>query len=136
MKEMREWVLPVLEAGGADLVLSGHSHVYERSFLLNGHYGDSSTIDSTHFKDKGNGRIEGTGAYRKPGNHPSPNQGTVYTVAGASGKRGSRKLNHPAMYLSLSRLGSVVIDINDRRMDVHYLDDKAKRKDYFTMLKE
>src|SRR5690606_119797 len=27
--EMREGILPILEAGGVDLVLSGHSHSYE-----------------------------------------------------------------------------------------------------------
>ncbi|HMJ64026.1 MAG TPA: metallophosphoesterase family protein, partial [Candidatus Binatia bacterium] len=39
--EMRENVLPILEAFGVDLVLCGHSHVYERSYLLQGHYGFS-----------------------------------------------------------------------------------------------
>ena len=36
--------VPLLEAHGVDLVLSGHSHAYERSVLLDGHYGDSSTF--------------------------------------------------------------------------------------------
>ena len=36
---MRENLVPVLEAGGADLILTGHSHSYERSYLINGHYG-------------------------------------------------------------------------------------------------
>jgi hypothetical protein len=34
--EMRENVLPLLESYGVDLVLSGHSHSYERSFLIDG----------------------------------------------------------------------------------------------------
>ena len=33
---MRENVLPILEAGGVDLVLGGHSHIYERSYPLLG----------------------------------------------------------------------------------------------------
>ena len=37
--QMRTNLLPILEAGGVDLVLSGHSHSYERSYLLDGHYG-------------------------------------------------------------------------------------------------
>ena len=36
---MRQNALPILEADGVDLVLTGHSHSYERSFLLDGHYG-------------------------------------------------------------------------------------------------
>jgi hypothetical protein len=34
MQEMRENILPILEDGGVDLVLSGHSHMYERSYLM------------------------------------------------------------------------------------------------------
>ena len=41
--DMREHVLPILESHGVDLVLSGHSHAYERSRLIDQHYGDSST---------------------------------------------------------------------------------------------
>ena len=41
MIEMRENALPILEASGVDLVLSGHSHGYERSHLIAGHYGRS-----------------------------------------------------------------------------------------------
>ncbi|MBC7367217.1 MAG: metallophosphoesterase family protein [Undibacterium sp.] len=37
--EMRQVFLPVVEAGGVDFILTGHSHVYERSFLIDGHYG-------------------------------------------------------------------------------------------------
>src|SRR6185436_19334444 len=36
--EMRENILPILEAGGVDLVLCGHSHAYERSYLVDGTY--------------------------------------------------------------------------------------------------
>ena len=43
--EMRQNALPILEDGGVDLVLSGHSHSYERSFLIDGHYG---TVDHVH----------------------------------------------------------------------------------------
>jgi len=43
MNDMRQGFLPVSEAGGVDLVLTGHSHVYERSFFLDGHYGKRGT---------------------------------------------------------------------------------------------
>ncbi|MGI0012747.1 MAG: metallophosphoesterase, partial [Nitrososphaera sp.] len=42
--EIRKNVLPILESYGVDLVLSGHSHSYERSFQLHGHYGTSDTL--------------------------------------------------------------------------------------------
>ena len=37
--EMRENVVPILDSFGVDLVLTGHSHSYERSFLIDGHHG-------------------------------------------------------------------------------------------------
>ena len=40
--EMRQYAVPILEDNGVDLVLTGHSHSYERSYLIDGHYGDSS----------------------------------------------------------------------------------------------
>lgn len=135
MKEMREWILPVLEEGGVDLVLTGHSHSYERSFLLDGHYGTSDTLERKHILDRGNGRVRSNGAYQKPSGGPVANKGAVYIVAGASGKRSGGKLNHPAMYISINRLGSMVIDVTGKRMDVRYLDDKGKQRDEFTMLK-
>ncbi len=46
--QMRTNFLPILEAGGADLVLSGHSHCYERSFLLDGHYGTLGHAHQRH----------------------------------------------------------------------------------------
>lgn len=38
--------LECAEAAGVDMVLSGHSHSYERTVLLDRHYGISSTLTS------------------------------------------------------------------------------------------
>jgi hypothetical protein len=102
--EMRETVLPILEDYGVDLVLGGHSHSYERSYLLTGHYGASSTLDPlTMILDDGDGREGGDGAYFKDFDAPLENDGAVYAVAGSSGKAtGSGSLNHPAMFYGSS----------------------------------
>jgi hypothetical protein len=42
--EMRMHALPILEDYGVDLVFSGHSAAYERTYLLDGHYGPSSDL--------------------------------------------------------------------------------------------
>jgi len=34
MTEMRHDIMPIIESGGVDLVLAGHSHIYERSMLI------------------------------------------------------------------------------------------------------
>lgn len=98
--EMRENALPILESYGVDLVFSGHSHSYERSYLIDGHYSSSRTFDRrTHLVDGGNGRENGDGAYQKA--NQAANAGAIYTVAGASGKTSGGSLNHPAMFASL-----------------------------------
>ena len=133
---MRQNALPILEAAGVDLVLAGHSHSYERSYLIDGHYGTSGTFNpATHQLDGGDGRTDGNGAYEKPTAGLAPNEGAVYVTAGSSGKISGGSLNHPAMFLSLNALGSVVLDINDTRMDVQFLRETGVIDDYLTILK-
>ncbi len=133
--EMRQYAVPLLEDAGVDLVLSGHSHSYERSFLLDGHYGDSGTLIPEMILDPGDGREDGDGAYGKPGGGPVPNLGAVYVVAGASGKLGSGSFDHPAMQTSLYRRGSLVLDIDGDRLDGTFLDYNGSIRDRFTILK-
>jgi myo-inositol-hexaphosphate 3-phosphohydrolase len=133
--EMRERGLPILEEGGVDLVLCGHSHSYERSYLLDGHYGKSNTLTASMKLDAGDGRSDGDSAYTKPTPTPNPHDGVVYVVAGSSGKTSGGSLNHPAMFISLNVLGSMVLDIDGNRLDAKFLDDKGAVRDYFTMLK-
>jgi hypothetical protein len=133
---MRERVLPLLEEYGLDLMLCGHSHAYERSFLLDGHYGVSNTLEEkTHFKSLKDGRPDGTGIYTKPSRGPAPHEGAVYVVAGSSGQTSGGGLQHPAMCLSLNVLGSLVLDFNDNRLDATFIDDKAVTRDYFRIVK-
>lgn len=133
--EMRENFLPILEDGGVDLVLCGHSHSYERSFLLDGHYGNSSTLTAANKKDGGSGRVDGTGAYQKTTAGPASHEGAVYVVAGSSGQISGGTLNHPAMFISLNNLGSLVVDVETNRMDVKFLRETGAIGDYFTMIK-
>ncbi|MGI8967144.1 MAG: metallophosphoesterase [Limisphaerales bacterium] len=135
LTEVRENILPIMEAGGVDLVLCGHSHDYERSFLLDGHYGYSETLTDANKKNKGNGREEEDGAYRKPTLGSAPHEGMVYVVAGSSGKITGGSLDHPAMYLSTNSLGSVVLDIKGPRLDLTFINEKGKKLDHFTILK-
>jgi hypothetical protein len=135
LTEMRENALPILENGGVDLVLTGHSHSYERTFLLDGHYGKSGTLTSKMILDGGSGRVDGDGAYIKPTSGLARHEGAVYVVAGSSGKISGGKLNHPAMYVSLNTLGSMVLEVANNRVEVTFLDNLGNKQDYFTVIK-
>ncbi len=132
--QMREVVVPILESYGVDLVLCGHSHVYERSLLLNGHYGYSWTLHSDNILDAGLGRTDHTGPYRKKPGRLGANGGTVYTVCGNSGVGGPVQfLRHPAMAANLNGYGSIVLDINGLQLDAKYLRAGSGVDDYFTI---
>ncbi|NKB49626.1 MAG: DNRLRE domain-containing protein [Alphaproteobacteria bacterium] len=133
--DMRQNALPILEFHGVDLVLSGHSHAYERSHLLDGHYGASNTLDdATMILDNGGGSEAGAGAYDKPAG--GTNAGAVYAVAGSSGKTSSSgNLDHPAMYFSLRSLGSMILEVNANRLDVQFIDQNGDVDDEFTITK-
>lgn len=127
--ETRENVLPILEAAGVDLVFSGHSHMYERSGLMNCHYGDSATFNKTFL------RSEHDNLYQKKDNGVSENSGTVYTVIGSSSKVDNGPLNHPAMKTSLKEAGSMIIDIKDNKLKAQFINQEGKVADYFEIIK-
>ena len=93
LKLLREELGPLLESHGADIVLAGHDHTYQRSYLIDGHYGTREQFASAkHLKSVSDGRK--TPMKKKPG----PNGGTIYVVSGTGG--GSRPgggFAHPVM---------------------------------------
>lgn len=134
--EMREQILPILESYGVDLVLCGHSHVYERSYLLNGHYGYSYSLTDSMILDHRSGRSLDNQAYEKPAGGLGAGQGTVYVVSGNAGQRGGfRDGTHPVMYFSHAGLGSLILDVDGQRLDCTYLTSFGSMMDSFTILK-
>ncbi len=134
--QMRENALPILEAAGVDLVLSGHSHSYERSFLLHGHYGASDTLSDAMKVDDGNGREGEDGAYKAVYDEQNPYRGAVYVTAGSSGKISGGPLDHPVMvHASLNVLGSMVLDVEGNRLDARFIRSDGSVADAFTILK-
>ena len=134
MGRMRENAVPILESYGVDLVLNGHSHVYERTWLINGHYGYSDTFSEANKIDGGDGRVDGTGAYLKP----AGGAGTVYVTAAVGGQpRNTMDAVHPAHLLKITGiLGSLMIDVNGNRLDLQYLNTNGVALDYFTIIKD
>ncbi len=131
MRDMRERFLPVLEQAGVDLVLSGHSHVYERSYLLDCHYGTSATLRPAMILDHGDGR---EAPYRKPLGL-APHAGAVYAVVGSSNNLDDGPLDYPAMAASRHERGSLLIDVEDDRLAAHFVNAAGAVSDEFTLEK-
>lgn len=132
--QMRENFLPILESYGVDLILGGHSHSYERSMLIDGHYELSGTFGASMVVDGGDGNPTGNGAYTKVTG--AGHSGAVYAVAGSSGKITNAPLNHPVMISNLVELGSMVLDVNGKQLDAIFLNSSGAVRDQFTIVHE
>lgn len=141
MKAMRDNYGPIFEQHGVDIVLCGHSHVYERSYLMKGFYGSqyptSSSFDtSIHVIQNKSGKYSLGEAYVKYTTGSDINVGTVYVVNGNSGSREQgASLNHPAMYYGDDGYGSFMLEVNGMRLDGKYLSSTGVVLDEFTILK-
>lgn len=133
MRDMRENVLPILEAGGVDLVLAGHSHTYERSFLVDGAY-DTPTTSAGHLVDAGDGQPGGDGAYTKTGGGVA-NGGAVYVVAGHGGRPVSGVGGHPLMFFTEVDFGSCILDVDRNVLSMRNVRDDGVISDNFTIVK-
>ena len=139
LREMRANILPILEAGGVDLVLCGHSHVYERSYLIDGTYStptpDFATLQATgHILDDGNGKPTGDGPYQK-GSGVTSHGGAVYVVAGHGGAATGGSLDHPVMYFSETTHGSCILDVTNNTITLTNVRASGVVSDTFTIQK-
>ena len=128
MFNMRKRVIPVLEAAGVDMVVSGHSHSYERSFLIDCHYGLTSDF-------KTSSKLQSGPEFVKPVNRTS-HSGAIYTVLGSSAEAVDGKLDHPAMAVSEAALGSMIIDVESNRLTGRFINKNAEVTDKFVIKKE
>ena len=112
--DMRENALPILEAGGVDLVLTGHSHNYERSYLVSEAWDTPTTTAGVI--DFGDGRPDGEGPYVK--DPADPTVGTVHVVAGHGGRPVDGDGGHPVIAFSEIEHGSVILDFQANRLNI------------------
>ena len=133
MQDMRENILPVLEKAGVDLVMSGHSHLYERSYLIDCAYTKSTDFSSTNIVSTGvNNKHQ---QYIKPLNQ-KPHQGTVYVVSGSAAKADQGPLDHPVHHKGLSEAGSLIVDIDGNKLIARFINNKGQIRDEFSITKE
>ncbi len=138
---MRQNVVRILERYKVDLVLNGHSHSYERSYLINGHYGLENTFNSaTHALSSSTGKYDGsTNSCPYIKNSSEVRNGIVYAVVGSSGKIAGSSLGYPhqaMQYSNVSTPGAMVIEIENNRLDAKWICSDGVIRDNFTMMKQ
>ena len=138
---MRQNLVRILERYKVDLVLNGHSHSYERSYLMNGHYGLESSLDSsTHVLSNSSGKYDGSinsCPYIK--NSSEVRNGIVYAVVGSSGKLDDSSPGFPHQVMHYSNVtvgGAMVIEIENNRLDAKWICSDGVIRDNFTVMKQ
>ncbi|MDC1206579.1 metallophosphoesterase family protein [Akkermansiaceae bacterium] len=132
--EMREHIMPILESGGVDIVFTGHSHIYERSMLIDGAY-QTPTIAEGVVLDDGDGNPAGDGAYRKS-EGLQPNNGVVQIVTGHGGTGVRRKGISPIMKRIVVENGSCLISIEGDTLFAEMISLNAVVRDTFAITKQ
>ncbi len=131
--EMREQIMPILEASGVDLVLTGHSHIYERSMLIDGAYATPTVADGVVLDD-GDGHVHGDGAYHKSeGRHA--HEGVAQLVIGHGGTNLSRRGAMPIMRRVQVEHGSMIIDIEGDTLTSRMINSAGETTDTFNIVK-
>ncbi|MBS1510108.1 MAG: metallophosphoesterase [Bacteroidetes bacterium] len=151
---VREKFIRILERFGVDLVLCGHAHGYERSYLLKGFYNTyaSPLLDAnfnaalyTATGNTQNGVYDGTtGNYKSfTYNSGQYNHGTVYTVAGSAGQVGGTSSGYPqdCMYYSnATNGGCFYFEVDNNRLDAKFVSYTTAPtpliRDQFTIFKD
>jgi len=139
--KIRMRVVPILERYKVDLVLCGHSHLYERSFSINGHYGLENTFDTSAMAlSTSSAAYDGTPnscPYIKNSN--AARNGIVYAVVGSSGYIGGTAPGYPHNAMEISNAvnsGAMVIEIEDNRLDAKWVSSGPAVRDQFTIMKD
>lgn len=131
---VRERFIRILERYGVDLVLCGHAHGYERSYLLKNYYNnESSPLLDANFNavlhtatgNTQNAKYDGTAnACAYTYNSGQFNHGSVYIVSGSAGQLGGTSAGYPhnAMYYSnATNGGCFYIEVDSNRLDAKFI---------------
>lgn len=136
---MRSNFIAILERYGVDLVICGHSHDYERSYLIKGHYGLEATFSpATHAVSTSSAKYTSNATCPYVYNSTPANHGTVYVVAGSTGASGTTQAGYPhnALPFAVNDGGFFYFEVDDNRLDAKFIRRDGTTFDNFTIMKD
>ena len=137
---IRQNLLSILERNGVDMVLCGHSHDYERSYLLNGYFGtEPNFVIPNHTISSSSGKYDGSSnACLYKVTSKKENHGTVYVVSGSAGANDAVQTTfpHDALPFAKNEAGMFYFEVEDNRLDAKFIQSDGSVQDQFTMMKD
>ena len=137
---IRQNFIRILERYGVDLIICGHSHDYERSYLLKNYFGTEASFNkSAHTTDSSSAMYNGTtNSCPYLTQSGKVNHGTVYVVSGSAGADGGVQSGYPhnALPFSIDDGGMFFVDIKDNRLDAKFLRRDNSIADQFSIMKD
>jgi len=137
---IRQNFIRILERYGVDLIVCGHSHNYERSYLLKNYFGTEATFNTaTHAVSSSSAKYDGSvnscPYLIAPG---QTNHGTVYVVAGSSGASGGTQAGYPhnALPWAFNDGGMLYLEVEGNRLDGKFIRRTGVISDQFTIMKD
>lgn len=150
---IREKLVRILERNGVDLIICGHSHGYERSYLLKGFYNtyasplldaNFNAVTHTATGNIQNAMYDGSAnscafAY----NSGKYNHGSVYIVSGSAGQVGGTTAGYPQNcmhYSNPTNGGCFYFEVDSNRLDAKFISYATAPtplvRDQFTIFKD
>src|SRR5690606_3160908 len=137
---IRQNFITYLESLGVDLIINGHSHGYERGYMLKNFTGSWTSFNpGTHAVSTSSGYYDGSPNSCPYVYNSTPlNHGTVYVVAGSTGASGGVQTNFDsyAFPFSVSDGGVLYFEVEDNRLDAKMLRRDGSIFDRFTIIKD
>jgi hypothetical protein len=140
LKLLREMLVPIIDQYGLDLVIAGHDHTYQRSYLLKGLSGGRETFDPGRHRFH-SGDFRPTVIRKNHGSH----SGAIYVISGtAGGSRTENPFNHPVMVpftneknapRGLETPGSFLLEIRNATLHGRQIDQAGRTLDEFRIIK-
>ena len=146
--DMRENFIRILERYGVDMVICGHSHNYERSYLLKGYFktnpGDPQ-VNEINFNTNLHTASSSSAKYDNSANScpymyksGQNSHGTVYVVAGSAGADGGVQAGYPhnALPFAQDDGGMFFFEVDSNRLDAKFIRRDGIIADQFTMFQD
>jgi acid phosphatase type 7 len=136
---IRQNFIDFLENRGVDMIICGHSHGYERGYLIKNYNGNwASFSTATHAVSTSNARYDNSSNCPYVYNTTPADHGTVYVVAGSAGASGGTNAGFATgpMPFAVNDAGVFYFEVEDNRLDAKMIRDDGSIFDQFTIMKD